>query len=73
MRSHPKTPELRAFLDGYAELVKKYGIQIGSCGCCNSPWPEHATEWDRDAGARRPMTDAEVDAMIDDLYAAGVS
>ncbi len=26
------------FLGEYEELVKKYGLYIGACGCCGSPW-----------------------------------
>lgn len=26
------------FLGEYKELVKKYGLYIGACGCCGSPW-----------------------------------
>lgn len=26
------------FLMGLAKLTKKYGISIGSCGCCDSMW-----------------------------------
>lgn len=26
------------FLEELTELTKKYGIEIGGCGCCGSPW-----------------------------------
>ena len=26
------------FLEEYKALVEKYGIAIGACGCCGSPW-----------------------------------
>ena len=28
----------RAFLRGLTELTRKYEIEVGSCGCCSSPW-----------------------------------
>ena len=33
-----KTKNLLTFLDEYEALCKKYGVYIGACGCCNSPW-----------------------------------
>jgi hypothetical protein len=29
---------LEAFIEGLTELTKKYGLSIGGCGCCGSPW-----------------------------------
>lgn len=29
---------LELFLKELAELTKKYGLKIGGCGCCGSPW-----------------------------------
>lgn len=31
---------LKEFLDGLSELTQKYGLEIGGCGCCGSPWVE---------------------------------
>ena len=30
--------KLKPFLAELAELTRKYRIEIGACGCCNSPW-----------------------------------
>lgn len=37
---------LKEFLDELSELTQKYGLEIGGCGCCGSPWVEE-TEGDR--------------------------
>lgn len=29
---------LKNFLTELAELTEKYGLSIGACGCCGSPW-----------------------------------
>lgn len=29
---------VKSFLDELLILTKKYGIEIGGCGCCQSPW-----------------------------------
>lgn len=29
---------LELFLNELSELTKKYGFEIGGCGCCGSPW-----------------------------------
>lgn len=31
---------LNDFLNELSELTIKYGIAIGGCGCCDSPWLE---------------------------------
>jgi len=28
------------FLQELAKLTDKYGIEVGGCGCCGSPWLE---------------------------------
>jgi len=28
----------RAFLEEYKELVRKYGVCVDACGCCQSPF-----------------------------------
>jgi len=33
-----RTKRRRAFLTELGELTKKYGVAIGGCGCCGSPW-----------------------------------
>jgi len=33
-----KAKKFLAFLDKYEELCKEYGVYVGACGCCNSPW-----------------------------------
>jgi len=30
--------EVEQFLNELTELTKKYGLAIGGCGCCGSPW-----------------------------------
>ena len=30
--------KIEAFLNELTELTLKYGIGVGGCGCCNSPW-----------------------------------
>ena len=27
-----------SFLKEYKEFCQKYGLYVGACGCCNSPW-----------------------------------
>lgn len=29
---------LKKFLKELAVLTEKYGLSIGACGCCSSPW-----------------------------------
>ena len=36
---------LNQFLKELSILTQKYGIEIGGCGCCGSPWL-----WDNNAG-----------------------
>jgi hypothetical protein len=31
-------PDYEKFLEELSELTRKYGITIGGCGCCGSPW-----------------------------------
>lgn len=38
----------KEFLDEYAKLVAKYGLFVGSCGCCNSPWIANLEDADED-------------------------
>lgn len=37
MRSRDETA-IREFLLALTELTRKYGISVGGCGCCGSPW-----------------------------------
>lgn len=39
-KNNPQTPEEKQekFLVELAKLTQKYGISIGGCGCCGSPW-----------------------------------
>lgn len=32
------TSRKEEFLKEYKLIVCKYGVYIGSCGCCNNPW-----------------------------------
>ncbi len=36
------------FLQELSELTKKYGLAIGGCGCCDSPWVEETNTSERD-------------------------
>ena len=38
MRDRVDKAAKRRFLDEYEGLVKKHGLMIESCGCCQSPW-----------------------------------
>lgn len=31
---------LKEYLDELSALTQKYGLEIGGCGCCGSPWVE---------------------------------
>ena len=33
-----KIPREDEFMEKLIALSKEYGIAIGACGCCNSPW-----------------------------------
>jgi len=39
------TKELNEFLEGLNNLTKKYGYEIGGCGCCGSPHISRGKEW----------------------------
>ena len=36
---------LEDFLKELTELSKKYGLYIGGCGCCGSPWIRDTKGW----------------------------
>ena len=38
--------KLEMFLKELTELTNKYGIAIGGCGCCGSPWVYDTTSDD---------------------------
>ena len=49
---HEKEPErtvFEAFLREYEALIRKHGVFIGGCGCCDSPFMEwfsgHPEDW----------------------------
>ena len=56
--------KLDKFLEELSALTKKYGIEIGGCGCCGSPW---VTSDDRDGGVRLEY-DEEKGCYCVDLY-----
>lgn len=37
----PKKSDYTLFLDEYELLIRKHGIFIGGCGCCNSPFTSY--------------------------------
>ena len=47
-----ENPNLKAFLEGLAELSIKHNLTIGGCGCCGSPW---ITEREVEAGSYTEM------------------
>ena len=40
------TADVLAFLMEYRELCERYGLMIGACGCCDSPWVKKLTPED---------------------------
>ncbi len=49
------------FMKDYERIVRKHGVYVGACGCCNSPWLVSRDEW--------PSEDPEthIEANIEDL------
>ena len=33
------------FCKEYKEIVEKYGLYVGACGCCNSPYIKQIQHW----------------------------
>lgn len=38
IRALPEKTRRHLFLNDLTALTHKYGLKIGSCGCCESPW-----------------------------------
>jgi hypothetical protein len=39
-------PKIDEFMKELSALTQKYGISIGGCGCCHSPWLWNISEKD---------------------------
>lgn len=48
MTPQPTREQADAFLADLAELTKKHGLAVWSCGCCLSPWLEFVAQDERD-------------------------
>lgn len=46
--------DLQGFLTELGELSKRYGIEIGGCGCCGSPYLDYI---DENMGEKETATD----------------
>lgn len=38
MTEIPTEPDYQAFMEALSSLTREYGVRIGGCGCCGSPF-----------------------------------
>ena len=58
-----------AFLVRYEALCREFGVFIGACGCCGSPWVTTATPQDDESARKFKESDDAIDANIKHLGA----
>jgi hypothetical protein len=54
---------LQLFLDELTTLTNKYGIEIGGCGCCNSPYLIDLTNGDNEFDGQLTMRSWDGDKL----------
>ena len=54
-------PNYDGFLKGLAALTSKYGIAIGGCGCCGSPY---LRDGEKPGGVNGSTTDTQTENLI---------
>lgn len=57
--------DLQGFLTELGELSKRYGIVIGGCGCCGSPYLEYMNENMKEIATDLSYEDDEYEVAIE--------